>query len=471
MREVRVSDVTMKEAARSKALALSFKEKLEITKLLERLGVSVIETEGIDRAKADSLRIKSIASLVKNSVLAVPVKLDDAENIASVWNAVKEAPKARLQVQASVNPAQMEYTYRKKTDSMKESVVAAVAACAKLTQDVEFIAEDATRADMAFLYDLIDAAIQAGATVITLNDDAGKMLAQEFAQFVADVKANVPALEEAALAVSCSDALFMADACTIAAVMAGVDEVKTASYPVNVASTDKVVKILSSKADVCQAQSTVRTTELKRIGSQIAWLCEAQRTEGSRFSNLAEADESIVLSKHDGKEAVMACVAKLGYELSDEDADSVYAEFSRIAAKKEAIGSRELDAIVASAALQVPATYVLKDHVFTSGSAIRATACVHMTKGDEVIEGVAVGDGPIDASFMAIENVAGRHFELDDFQIQSITEGQEAAGETVVKLISDGKVYSGRGVSTDIVGSSVRAYINALNKIIYEEAN
>ena len=471
MRDVRISDTTMKEAARSKALTLSFKEKLEIAKLLERLGVSVVEIEGIEKAKADSLRIKSIASLVKTSVLAVPVKLDDPANAESVWNAVKEAAHPRLQIQASLSPAQMEYTYRKKAAGMMDSIAAAVAECAKHCPEVEFIAEDATRSDIAFLSDVITRAIEAGARYITLEDEAGKMLPDEFSAFVSQVKKSTPALEKASLGISCSNALYMADACVMAALAAGVDEVKACSYPLGIASTNKLVEILAAKADVTQVRCGVRTTELKRVNSQIAWICEAGRTEDSRFANLSDSDDSIVLTAHDDAEAVMQCVARLGYDLSAEDAASVYEEFVRIAAKKDVIGSRELDAIVASAALQVPATFILKDLVFSSGNTIRATACVHMEKDGQLLEGVGVGDGPIDASFMAIESIAGRHFELDDFQIQSVTEGQEAAGETVVKLVSEGKIYSGRGISTDIVGSSIRAYINALNKIFFEEQN
>ena len=143
----------------------------------------------------------------------------------------------------------------------------------------------------------------------------------------------------------------------------------------------------------------------------------------------------------------------------------------RIASKKEKIGSRELDSIIASAALQVPPTYVLEGFVINSGSNISATSNVILTKNGERLESVTLGDGPIDASFLAIEEIVGQHYELDDFQIQSVTEGKEAMGEAVVKLVSNGKVFSGRGISTDIVGASINAYINALNKIVYEEQN
>ena len=148
----------------------------------------------------------------------------------------------------------------------------------------------------------------------------------------------------------------------------------------------------------------------------------------------------------------------------------VYDAFSRIASKKESVGAKELDAIVASAAMQVPPTYKLKDFVINSGNAITATCHLRMEKNGQMLDGLAVGDGPVDASFLAIEQIIGHHYELDEFEMQAVTEGREAMGETVVRLrAADGKVYSGRGISTDIIGASIDAYVSAVNKIVYEE--
>lgn len=471
MNNIRVCDVTMKQFAASKAFSLSFKEKLETAKLLDRLGASVIEIEGITREKADSLLIKSIASLTKNSVLAVPVALDGA-NLEATWAALSEAKNARLQVEASVSPAQIEYLYRKKANAMAQSIVETIKLCAQKTSNVEFVAVDAGRSDMDYLTDVIAQAIEAGATTVTVCDTAGKMLPSEFAQFISDLYRAVPALQNIVLGVSCSNNLAMADACVIAAVMEGAGEIKTASYGLGVASTEKVAKILSAKQDACQATCSVRITEIDRIAAQIARICEGGEAKGSLAAVAAQnADETMVLTVHDTQEQVMSCVEKLGYDLSAEDALAVYEAFVRIATKKEKVGSLELDAIVASAALQVPPTYVLDSYVINASNISTASAHVKMTKAGEVVESIVLGDGPIDAAFHAIEKIVGCRYELDSFQIQAVTEGQEAMGEAVIKLISDGKVYSGRGISTDIIGSSIHAYINALNKIVYEEQN
>ena len=470
MKEVRVSDVTMKQFARSKAFSLSFKEKLEMAKLLDRLGASVIEIEGIERTKADSLLVKSIASIVKNSALAVPVALG-GKNLEITWASLAEAKNARLQVEASVSPTQIEYIYRKKADSMAAAIEEMVAACAKVTDNVEFVAIDAGRTDMEYLAQVVKRAIAAGATTVTVCDTAGKMLPAEFAQFIRDLYAEIPELAKVTLGVSCADDLAMSDACAIASAMEGAGEIKAAAYPLNIASTERIARIFAAKQDVCQATCSVRVTEISRITAQIARMCEASADKKAGLAASAEADESIVLTAHDNMDAVVACATKLGYDLSDEDAASVYEAFLRIASKKDQIGSRELDSIIASAALQVPPTYVLDGFVINSGSNISATSNVILVKNGERLESVTLGDGPIDASFRAIEEIVGQHYELDDFQIQSVTEGTEAMGEAVVKLVSNGKVYSGRGISTDIVGASINAYINALNKIVYEEQN
>ena len=140
-----------------------------------------------------------------------------------------------------------------------------------------------------------------------------------------------------------------------------------------------------------------------------------------------------------------------------------------MARRNHFVGTRELDAIIASTALQVPSTYHIENYVINSGNIITATANILLGRGEEKLRGVGVGDGPIDAAFLAIEQIIGHHYELDDFQIQTVTEGRDAMGSALVKLRSAGRVYSGNGISTDIIGASIRAYISALNKIVYEE--
>ena len=467
MNQVRISDVTMKQG--SKDFSLAFKEKIELSKLLDKLGVSVIELEGIQNARIDTLRVKSIAMAVKESIVAVPVQLNEA-SVATAWNAVSQAKHPRLQVCAPVSSVQMEYLHHKKPDAMKAAIAETIAQCCKVCKDVEFVADDATRSDPAFLYDVIAAAIEAGAKTVTVCDTAGAMLPDEFAAFVTGIYENVPSLKNITLGVGCSDLLSMADSCAIAAVRAGAREIKAAAYRLDAVSLPNVSKVLTAKGDAFGVTCPVRTTQMKRITDQIAWMCQTGRSKNSPFDNgVQEEDGSIYLTAHDDLAAVLKTAEHLGYDLSEEDGAKVYEAFKAIAQKKEKVSTKELDAIVASAAMQVPPTYQLDTYVITAGNTISSTAHLKIAKNGAMLEGVSVGDGPIDAAFLAIERITGEHYELDDFQIQAVTEGREAMGQTVVKLRASGKVYSGRGISTDIVGASIRAYINALNKIVYEE--
>ena len=468
MKQIRISDVTMKQTGAD--ISLSFREKIELSKLLDKLGVTVIELEPLVQAKIDALRIKSVAAAVKNSIVAVPVALN-SESVTMTWNALKEAKKARLQVCAPVSPVQMEYLFHKKPDAMVSAICQTIRECCALCQDVEFVADDATRSDPAFLYEVIAAAIEAGAKTVTVCDTAGAMLPNEFTAFIRDLYEGVPALKNVTLGISCSDSLSMADSCAFGAIRYGAGEVKAASYRLNMVSLPNVAKVLSAKGDFYNATCSVRTTEMKRIVSQIARMFQGGKKTSPFTGGVQDDDGSLYLTSHDDLSAVMKVALQLGYDLSEEDGAKVYEAFRTIVQKKEKVSARELDAIVASAAMQVPPTYVMDSYVVTSGNTISATAHLKLHKHEKIMEGVSLGDGPIDAAFLAVEQITGQHYELDDFQIQAVTEGREAMGQTVVKLRANVKVYSGRGISTDIVGASIHAYINALNKIVYEEDN
>ncbi len=467
MANIKISDMTMKQVA--EGFSLSFKEKIELSKLLDKLGVSVIELEGIDNPKVDPLRIKSIAAAVKESAIAVPVDLN-GEDIQTVWNALSDAKAPRLQVAAPVSAVQMEYLFHKKPDAMVENVGKTVAACSALCKDVEFIAEDATRSEFAFLTRVLETAVASGAGTVTLCDTAASLLPAEFADFIGRVVEAVPALKNVTLGVRCADSLNMAVSCSVAALGQGVQEVKAAAYAIDTADLSHVAKIIAQRGDNFGWNTAIRTTQLGRIVGQIQWMCQTGKSKTSPFdATVKEEETGIYLTAHDDLSAVTKAVERLGYDLSAEDQGKVYDAFQAIACKKEQVSIKELDAIVASAAMQVPSTYTLDTYVITAGNTISATAHLRLKKKDAIVEGVCIGDGPIDAAFLAIEQIVGCHYELDDFQIQAVTEGRGAMGQTIVKLRSNGRLYSGRGISTDIVGAGIRAYLSALNKIVYEE--
>lgn len=469
MKKIAISDMTLKEM--SKTAQLSFKEKIEIAKLIDRLNLSVIEISPISNAKIDTILIKTISTCVKNSVIALPVNLTE-EGVDEAWEAVKGAKKPRLQVVVPMSAVQMEYICRKKPAKVLEMIDVLVKKAAAVCEDVEFVATDATRSEPEFLRKAIECAISGGAKTITICDTAGEMITDEFTKFITELYSDIPDLKDVRVGINASDELNMGTATVLSAVKIGVDEIKTASCNSTLPSMESVLKIIRARGDTIGVTTDVGVTEFQRAAKQISWICEGKNEHtpySAASASASDGGDSFSLSEYTDMKTVLDAVASLGYDLSEEDAERVYEEFKRTASKKQ-ISPRELDAIVASAAMQVPQTYKLVSFVINSGNIISSTANVLLEKEGKQLSGVCIGDGPIDAAFLAIEQIVGHHYELDDFQIQSVTEGREAIGSAVVKLRSGAKVYSGNGISTDIIGASIRAYVSALNKIVYEEA-
>ncbi|HAQ64145.1 MAG TPA: hypothetical protein DCR23_06760 [Ruminococcaceae bacterium] len=458
MKKIRIADTTLCREDSS----FSFKEKIEIARQLEKLGVDAIELPEIKNSRTDVLLVRTIASFVKDSVLSVAAGLG-AQSIDDAAESLSTAQKASIRIELPVSPVGMEYTCHKKPDKMLGFIEKCIKSAKEKCQSVEFSAVDATRAEPDFLLKAVETAINAGADRITLCDTAATMLPDDFAEFASSVaqKFEVP------VGVKCSNKNGLAEAQAILACRSSIDCVKTAvgGETVSLETFGTIIKNCGNDYDF---STGIRYTELNRTVKQINWITANAKNDKSTVTVSEDNTDEIKLNSNDEQQTVIAAVSKLGYDLSEEDSVKVYEEFLRVASKKT-VGAKELDAIVASAALQVPATYKLVSYVINNGNIITASANITLQKNGKNIEGIEIGDGPIDASFIAIDKIIGHHYELDDFQIQAVTQGKEAMGSAVVKLRNDGKLYSGNGISTDIIGASIRAYLNAINKILYEE--
>ena len=444
----------------------SFKEKIEICRQLEKLKVDVMELPAIENAKTDILFVRTASSFVGNCILSVCVGMT-AESMENAIHAISAAKAPRLRVEVPVSPVGMEYAAHKKPPKMIEWVSAAVAKAKAACSDVEFCAVDATRAEPAFLTAILNAAVEAGATLVTVCDSTGEKMPDEFASFVKNVTETVGV----PVGVSCDDKNAMAAAAAILAVRAGADTVKTAVEGTCV-SLEAFCGIVKNCGNHYGFSAGIQLTEYHRIVRQISRIVAGKGVDRNASINVASSAEvGFTLDARDDKNAVAAAVAKLGYDLSEEDTEAVYNEFVRVASKKN-VGPKELEAIVSGVAMQVPPTYTLVSYMVNSsgGNALAASAQIVLDKKGEQLQGICIGDGPIDAAFVALEQIMGCHFELDDFQIQAVTEGKEAMGSALVKLRADGKLYAGTGISTDIIGASIRAYISAVNKIVFEQS-
>ncbi len=458
MKQIKIADSTLcRENSH-----FSFKEKIEIARQLENLNVDVIEFPEIINAKADVLLVKTISSFVKNSVISVAAGIG-ADSVENAIASLSSAKMPQLRVELPVSPVGMEYICHKKPDKILAHIENVIKMAKPVVSNIEFCAVDATRAEPDFLKAAINTATEAGATSISVCDSAANMLPDDFAEFAAKIAADCPL----PVGVKCDNKNGLAIAQAILAVKQGISAVKTAVDGTTV-PLDIFADMIKNCGNDYGFTSNIKTTELHRIVKQIRWI--TSNSQNMNASAIKTTDnENLQLDKNDDINAVSSVAAKLGYDLSEEDKAKVYEEFLRVAAKKK-VGYKELEAIIASVALQVPATYSLVNYIINTGNIISASAQITINKGEEQLQGICIGDGPIDAAFLAVEQIIGHHYELDDFQIQSVTEGKEAMGSALVKLRANGKLYSGNGISTDIISASIRAYINAVNKIVYEEA-
>lgn len=459
MKKLFISDITMRIGNNN----LSFKEKLEVAKRLDELKVDSIEIAPAFEEKADLVLVRTIATFVKNSTL-ICFAGKSVEDIDKAWDALSGAKQKSLAISIPASFAQMEYSYHQKPSKVIEIMAELVRYAKTLCKDIEVSFEDATRSDGDFLAQMVKSAIDAGATAITISDGAGNMLPDEYYQFLKSIYEKTPELQNVKLAVQCNNNLSLASALAFSGVKAGASVIKCSIWGGNVPKLEVIAQTISTLGDRINVRTSLNTTELVRAANRIALLTKAQKE-----NEIKESDgDSENLNPAATYPELIATIKQRGYDLNAEDSAKVYEEYIKLS-KKKTVNLKELDFIIASTALQIPATYKLNNYVINSGNILVSTASVSLIKDGAELYGLSNGDGPIDATFKAIENITGHHYELDDFQIQAVTEGREAIGEALVKLRDQGKLYSGRGVSTDIIGASVKAYLNALNKIVYEE--
>ena len=462
MRTINVTDITLKKLSEDREISLLFREKSAIANCADALGADAIELPAVKNLREDTIIYKTIAQNVQNATLAIAVGFNK-EDVASAWECIKDAKKPRLQIELPVSTIQMEYTYHVKQAVMLEKIAELIKEAKEYCSDVEFSALDATRADVDFLISAAKEAEANGVSVITICDNAGTSTSEEIADLVAKVKEAV----SVHVYVQVSDRINMGVASAFAAIAKGADGIKCAMAGKDVLLTGEISDAISVCSSQIDAKIELDTT---KIHASIDDMLSNINHESYEAENTVSEKKKILLDSDSSIAQVTNAAEILGYELSDTDIGNVYKALMQVCEKKGAVGSKEFEALIASSAMQAPSTYHFETYTTTSSNLASAMSQVTLKCNDEIICGVASGDGPIDSAFRAIEQCIGHHYELDDFQVQSVTEGKEALGSALVRLRNNGKLYSGNGTSTDIVAASIRAYINALNKIVFEEA-
>ena len=460
MKKIYISDITLKELAEKRENKLLFREKTAIAEAVSAIGANAVELPGIKNLQEDTIIYKTISANIKDSVVAIPVGFT-ADDVKNAWECVKNAKKPRLQVVLPTATATMEYTYHLKEEKMLAKIEELIKASRELCRDVEFVALDATRSDIEFLKKTCAVADKNGASIVTVCDNAGTALPEEIGAIVKEISGAV----KAKVFVEVSDNINMSTACAFAAIASGADGLKCALCGDDKLLSGAICDAVSARGDKLGVSVSLDDTKVHTSVKEIV------NKIGSAIEQTASASEKskILLDGNSTIDEVSDAAALLGYDLSPEDLGKVHKALLQFCEKKENIGAKELDALIASFAMQAPSTYHLESYTTNCTNLGSSMSQVTLRRGEEIISGVSIGDGPIDSVFLAIEQSVGYHYELDDFQIQAVTSGKEALGSAVVRLRNRGKLYSGNGISNDIVAASIRAYINALNKIVFEE--
>ena len=462
MRKIIISDITLKKISEDRAVSLLFREKSAIANCADKIGADVIEIPAVKSPAEDKIIYKTIAQNVQNATFAIPVGFNP-EDVAVAWECIKDAKKPRLQVELPVSTLQMEYTYHVKQAKMLEKISALIKTAREFCDDVEFSALDATRADEDFLIAALKEAEASGANIVTICDNAGTSTPDSIAELVAKVKSAV----SIPVFVQVSDSISMAVASAFFAIKGGADGLKCAMAGKNALLTGEISDAINACGTQIDAEIKLNNT---KIHASIEDMLASISHDAYEANKSVSEGKKILLDSDSTIDQVAHAATVLGYELSDSDVGNVHKVLKQVCEKKGAVGYKEFEAIIASSAMQAPSTYHFETYTTTSSNMSASMSQVTLKCNDEIICGVSNGDGPIDSVFRAIEQCIGHHYELDDFQVQSVTEGKEALGSALVRLRNNGKLYSGNGTSTDIVAASIRAYINALNKIVFEEA-
>ncbi|MFZ2537910.1 MAG: 2-isopropylmalate synthase, partial [Oscillospiraceae bacterium] len=385
----------------------------------------------------------------------------------------------------------------------REQVVSAIAdsvSYAKtLCADVEFSAEDASRSDKGFLSLAYNTAVRAGANVINIPDTVGYATPNEMFELVSYIKANLPKGKEVEISVHCHDDLGLGTACSLATLKAGATQVECTVNGIGEragnASLEEIVMGIYTRSDYYNATTNINTKQLYRTSKLLSTITgitvppnkaivganafahesgihqHGVMQERTTYEVISPEDIGIpqnkmVLGKHSGKHAFKDRIVTLGYYLSDSDFEKAFHEFKILADKKKNVTDNDIEALVSHNAVEHHKAYEYIGFVINSGNTITSTANVKLSVEGQVVEKVATGDGPVDACFKAIDKIVKLNVNLENYTIQSVTEGVDALGEVSVKISTDGKFIMGRGLSTDIIEASIKAYLNAINKIV-----
>lgn len=493
-----IFDTTLRDGEQTPGASLAVKEKLQIARQLDALGVDIIEA-GFPRSSPGDLEaVKTVARHIKRPVICGLARSTRAD-IDAVHEALKGARHPRVHVFLATSRIHREFKLRKAKNEILRLAVEGVKYARNLFDDVEFSPEDASRTELDFLAQVVEDVIKAGARTVNIPDTVGYSVPVEFGRVIRHLVDNVPNINKAVISVHCHNDLGLGVSNSLAAVLNGARQIECTINGLGEragnAALEEIVMAMDTRHDIFKGFKTgIRTKNLYKTSRLVSKLTgipvqpnkaiigenafshesgihqdgvlkKRVTYEIIRPQDVGFSGTKLVLGKLSGRHAFSARLKGLGYSLSEKEMDKAFARFKILADKKKDIFDEDLATIVEDGLASIPEEYKLVAFRVTSGNTVTPSANMELSKGNKRVKAAATGDGPIDACFKTVDKVIGEKGRLLDYKVSAVTGGKDALGEANIKVSFGGEVVLGRGSSTDVIEASVLAYVNAANRL------
>ncbi|MFH1428547.1 MAG: 2-isopropylmalate synthase [Candidatus Margulisiibacteriota bacterium] len=498
MRQIKIFDTTLRDGEQSPGASMNTEEKLEVAHYLAKLNVDIIEAGFAISSPGDFEAIRTIAEHVKGPYICSLARARK-EDIERAWEAVKVSDKPYIHTFLATSPIHMQAKLRKTPDEVVDIAVGAVKLAKSFCEKVEFSAEDAGRSEFPFLCRVVEEVIKAGATTVNIPDTVGYTTPEEFGLLIKNLRERVPGIDKIDLAVHCHNDLGMATANSLAAIHNGATQIECTINGIGEragnCSLEEVVMAIKTRKDFFDCQTNIVTENIyktSRLVSSITGMTvqpnkaivganafaheagihqdgvlkERLTYEIMDAKSIGWTDNVLVLGKHSGRHAFKRRLNDLGFELNDEEMNKAFDRFKVLADKKKDVSDQDIESLIADEVFLGNETYVLTTVTAKAGNTTRPWGKACLLKNGEEVCAESNGDGPVDAVYSAIDELVGEKVKLLDYIIQAVTGGTDALGKVTVRIEENGRIFTGRSADTDIVVSSAKAYINAINKMI-----
>jgi 2-isopropylmalate synthase len=500
---VKIFDTTLRDGEQSPGISLNRQEKLEIAQQLARLGVDVIEAGFPIASPGDFEAVQAIARDVHGPVICGLARTG-VQDIDAAWNAIKDSERPRIHTFISTSDIHITHQLQTTREDVKGQARAAVAHARQYCDDVEFSPMDATRAELEFTAEVLQIALDEGATTINVPDTVGYAMPDEYAEMWRRLYELVPDLAKVTTSVHCHNDLGLAVANSFAGVSAGARQVECAVNGIGEragnASLEEIVMLMHTRASSLGVWSGANTREIARTSRLVSRLTgypvqpnkaivgrnafahesgihqdgvlkERTTYEIMDATTIGLETNSIVLGKHSGRHALRNALEELGFAVDGAALNSAFKRFKELADKKKKVTALDLEAIVSDEMKQAPAAFAIESFEVEASNVRAPLAKVTVRLPDGTVgSGSFTGDGPVDAFFSAINAATGHDARLKEFHVSAVTGGRDALGEVTVLLELDGQISSGVGVSTDILEASGKAYLRAISNVLSDDA-